>query len=264
MTATIPILMYHEVGPLETLTERYTVPDRMFRMQLQYLRDQGFRTLNLDQYLAESHATADQSHPGKAVVITFDDNNICHYRTTAPILREFDFQATFFVVSSFLDTRSDMLTSAQLVQMNKAGMRVESHSHTHRFLSDLSRIELREELATSRTILEDRLQTEIRFVSCPGGRYHRRVLDEALDLGYHGVCTSAPGLSLLGHGSPSQMLNRFLISATTSLETFAKIVRADKHYVQRAILGNRAKEAVKALLGSRRYDSLWQRFRRHV
>lgn len=255
--------MYHEVGQLETLTERYTVPTTMFRQQLQYLHDHGYQTISLEQY-HKSAMEGDTEAFDKAVVITFDDNNLCHYSVSTPILVEFNCRATFFIVSAFIDTQPDMLSAAQLVQMKKAGMSIESHSHTHRFLSDLNSKELSEELETSRRFLEGCLQAEVRFISCPGGRYNSSVLDAALDVGYLGVCTSAPGLNELVLGKPPKTLNRFLVSATTPLETFAKIVSRDKRFLGGQILRHRAKELAKKVLGNERYDRLWQRYRKEL
>jgi peptidoglycan/xylan/chitin deacetylase (PgdA/CDA1 family) len=256
----IPILMYHEVGSVETLTERYTVPTHRFREQLQYLRDHDYQTVSLGQLWQ----SATWARGDKKVIITFDDNNLCHHSISTPILVEFKFQATFFVVSSFIDTQKDMLSTAQLVQMKRAGMSIESHSHTHRFLSDLAPADLRGELEASRRMLEDRLQGEVRFVSCPGGRYHRNVLNMALEAGYWGVCTSAPGLNGFVRGQPPQTLDRFLVSATTPLETFAKIVSGDGAFVRSQVRRHRAKALVKGLLGNTTYDRLWRRFRRDM
>src|SRR5678816_659529 len=160
----IPILMYHEVGSREALTERYTVPTENFREQLRYLRDKGYRTLLLRQYY-DLMMAGDPGAGDKKVVITFDDNNLCHFSTSTPILIEFGFQATFFVVSGFVNMQSDMLTAEQLLEMQRAGMSIESHSHTHRFLSDLNDAEMHEELQNSRRILEDYVQKEVRFLS---------------------------------------------------------------------------------------------------
>lgn len=256
----IPILMYHEVGPAETVTERYTVPTHRFREQLEYLRDHDYQVVSLEQLRKPATSARDE----KKVIITFDDNNLCHHSVSTPILVEFEFRATFFVVSSFIDTRKDMLSTSQLVQMKRAGMSIESHSHTHRFLSDLNPADLRSELEMSRRILEDRLQNEVRFVSCPGGRYSRNVLDAALNAGYLGVCTSAPGPNDFVRGQPPQTLDRFLISATTPLETFAKIVSGDEGFMRGQVRRHRAKSLVKGLLGNATYDRLWRRFRREI
>ena len=259
----IPILMYHEVGPRETATERYTVPIERFREQLKYLHENGYRTISLEQYRKYALEQGSEASD-KTVIITFDDNNHCHYSISTPILTEFYFRATFFVVSSFIDSQPNMLTAAQLVDMKNAGMSIESHSHTHRFLSDLDDAELLEELETSRRLLEDYIQSEVRFVSCPGGRYSRRVLDSALTVGYFGVCTSAPGLNDLVRGQPPKKLNRFLVSATTRLDTFARIVNGEEAFVRGEILRHRTKSMVKGLLGNDLYYKLWRRYRKDL
>lgn len=261
--AGIPILMYHEVGPRETATERYTVSIESFREQLKFLHENGYRAISLGQYYKEVMAR-DAGVSDKTVIITFDDNNLCHYSISTSILIEFNFRATFFIVSSFIDTQPDMLTSAQLVEMKNAGMSIESHSHTHRFLSDLNDAELRGELEISRRILEDCIQSDVRFISCPGGRYSRRVLDTALDVGYFAVCTSVPGLNDLVKGQPPKTLNRFLVSATTQLDTFAKIVSSDEDFLRGEILRHRTKSMIKGLLGNDLYYKLWQRYRKDL
>jgi peptidoglycan/xylan/chitin deacetylase (PgdA/CDA1 family) len=227
------------------------------------LRDRGYRTLLLRQYY-DLVMAGDSSAGDKKVVITFDDNNLCHFSTSTPILIDFDFQATFFVVSGFVNKQSDMLTTEQLLEMQRAGMSIESHSHTHRFLSDLNDTEMHEELGNSRRILEDYVQKEVRFISCPGGRYSKKVLNSARVAGYYGVCTSAPGLNELADWKPARRLDRFLVSATTPLETFAKIVMGDVGYIGGQVFRDRAKSALKGLLGNRWYDKLWQRYRKDL
>jgi len=259
----VPILMYHEVGPPGALTERYTVSTESFREQMQYLRDHRFRTLSLREY-REAVIGGSPLAERNCVIITFDDNNVCHHSITTPILSEFGFRATFFIVSSFIDTAGDMLTSEQLLQIKHAGMSIESHSHTHRFLSELAPAELRTELESSRNLLEERIGQEVRFVSCPGGRYSREVLRTALDLGYWGVCTSVPGLSSETHGRPPTSFCRFLVSADTTMGAFAGMVSGEQGYVRREVLRYRAKAIGKRILGNEMYDRLWRRFRRDL
>jgi peptidoglycan/xylan/chitin deacetylase (PgdA/CDA1 family) len=260
---TIPILLYHEVEPRQSVVERYSVSSDAFREQMQYLLDQGYQTISLQQYRTMA-MQRDPEIGKKNVIISFDDNNLSHYSISTRILSEFNFQATFFVVSSFIDTQPDMLSTAQLLEMKKLGMSIESHSHTHRFLSDLDGPDLREELEVSRRVLEDRTQAPVRYLSCPGGCYSSRVLKSALDVGYLGVCTSGPGLNELRGEEPPQELGRFLVSATTSLDTFAKIVGAEEKFVRGQIRRDRVKSLFKGLLGNDLYYRLWLRFRKNL
>jgi peptidoglycan/xylan/chitin deacetylase (PgdA/CDA1 family) len=261
-TMGIPVLMYHEVGPRETLTERYTVPTDNFRAQLRYLRDNGYTTISLRDYLAQARVGVSAAR--MPVILTFDDNNLSHYLVSTPLLVEFGLTATFFIVSGFIDTRPEFLTSGQLREMERCGMSVESHSHTHRFLSELADEELRAELETSKRVLEEHLHHPIEFISCPGGRYSGRVLEFALAAGYHGVCTSAPGLNAPSGGDASRLIRRFLVSAGTPLETFARMVRGERRFVRRQIRRYRMKSAVKHVLGERLYHDIWQRWRRDL
>lgn len=257
----IPILMYHEVDSRDAVLERYTVSARRFREQMLYLRDHGYRTISLEDYRRQ----AASSEPiEKQIIVTFDDNHVSHFSICAPILSELNLRATFFVVSSFLDTAADLLTREHLREMKQGGLSIESHSHTHRFLDDLDAAELDEELATSRRALEDCIGSEVRYLSCPGGRYNRRVLDTAPAAGYYGVCTSVPGMNHTAGGRWPKALNRFLISATTSLETFAKIASGERNFVRREVLRDRAKTAAKGLLGNQLYHALWQRYRKEM
>lgn len=259
----IPILMYHEVDPRDTFAERYTVGARRFREQMSYLHDNGYRTISLEEYRRQAIERSSWPHD-KQVVITFDDNHLSHFSICTPMLAEFGFTATFFVVTSFLDTTADLLYREHLREMKRAGMSIESHSHTHRFLDDLNAADLDEELRAPRRVLEDCLGSEVRYMSCPGGRYNREVLDVAPSAGYYGVCTSVPGINQTAAGRWPKGLNRFLISATTPLQTFAKIASGERNYVRREVLRDRAKTAVKGLLGNHLYHTLWQRYRKEL
>jgi len=256
----IPILMYHEVDARDTFAERYTVAAAQFRAQIAYLHDHGYRSISLEDYRRQAAGAAGD----KQVIITFDDNHLSHCAIAMPILQEYRFQATFFVVSGFLDTAPDLLRREHLREMRRAGMAIESHSHTHRFLDDLDAAALNDELATSRRVLEDCIASEVRYISCPGGRYNRKVLQAASAAGYYGVCTSAPGLNPTAAGGWPKGLNRFLVSADTSLDTLAKIACGESSFVRRAVLADRMKSTVKGVLGNNLYHALWQRYRREL
>jgi len=254
--------MYHEVSPREAMAERYTVPMDNFREQLRYLRDNGYQTISLREYITnlECHG----SNEGKKIILSFDDNNLSHYVTAMPLLAEFGFSATFFIVSGFIDTQKDFMTSEQIREMERSGMSIESHSHTHRFLSDLRDSDLRNELETSKRVLEGLLNCPVEFISCPGGRYSKRVLETALDAGYRGVCTSAPGLNMAVGDQVSTTFQRFLVSSDTPIEMFIKIARGDCEFVRNQVRQHRLKTAAKRLLGNRLYHGLWQHLRRDM
>ena len=80
--------------------------------------------------------------------------------------------------------------------MQRQGMTLGSHSCSHRSLAGLPPAEVKSELAESRTRLERRLGSEVRFLAYPYGR--RRdvagpVVRAAERAGYELACTASPG-----------------------------------------------------------------------
>jgi peptidoglycan/xylan/chitin deacetylase (PgdA/CDA1 family) len=52
-----------------------------------------------------------------------------------PILKKYDFRATIFVITAYIDKLPGYLTSAQLKKLQHYGMDIESHTVNHKALS---------------------------------------------------------------------------------------------------------------------------------
>lgn len=255
----VPILMYHEIETAGRRPgERYTVRAEAFERQLAYLSEHGYKTVSLDEALATPRGEP------KRLVITFDDNHLSHHSIAVPLLKQYGYRATFFIVGSFVGQAGEWLDRRHLVEMRRDGMSIESHSHTHRFLDGLPLEELDSELKLSKQALEEHLGASINFVSCPGGRYAPEVANRAMVAGYRGVCTSAPGLYNRRGKDPVSVLGRFLISAATGMDTFSRIVSCDPRFVFTQRLRHGAKQAVKRIMGDALYDSLWRKYVRDL
>lgn len=95
----IPVLMYHRVWP--NLQDGLTVTPQALRAQWEYLRAEGYECLPMDRFLRMMRA--EEPAPKKAFVLTFDDgyhNNLEH---VLPLLREFDWEATIFIIAGTID-----------------------------------------------------------------------------------------------------------------------------------------------------------------
>jgi peptidoglycan/xylan/chitin deacetylase (PgdA/CDA1 family) len=250
----IPILMYHEVESRGVASKRYTITTDQFETQLGYLRDNRIQALVLDRQLDRQNIPSAPS-----AIITFDDSHLCHYTVSYPLLQQYRIRATFFVVTSFLDQDTSWLTRVQLKAMHAGGMAIQSHTHTHRFLDTLTYKDLHDELKTSKLVLEDCLGESISVLSCPGGRYNRRVIDVASEVGYHAVCTSVPGLaSMFQASNTAAILPRFLITTNTGIGEFRRMVSADPLYSWRKRGSYYAKYLAKRALGNDAYQRLWE------
>ncbi len=111
---------------------------------------------------------------------------------------------------------NELMTWDQVLEAQKSGMTIGSHTHTHRVLSTLSRAEQINEFKTSKTILESRLGTSIRSVAYPVGGYddcHVETGELAENCGYKLGFTFQTGFNSLDN------LSAFGMRRTSSEET---------------------------------------------
>lgn len=94
----VPILMYHEIGPREN--SPWCVPVETFRAQMDCLREQGYQTI-LPSDLA-AHLLRGKPLPAKPVVITFDDGYLSNLTEVEPILKDYGFRGIVYLITSLV------------------------------------------------------------------------------------------------------------------------------------------------------------------
>lgn len=205
----VSILAYH--GVEQTIPEKQTVcfAGREFRLnslrvkldsfrnQLQYLRRKGYRSVGLDEVL---HARESGDNAKKrTVAITFDDGFSDLHLPTRYILEEFGYTATVFLVAERItdEGRNGFLTWKQVREMKRAGFSFGAHTLTHPFLSSLDSEEAFHEISESKRIIEEKLQTEVRFFCYPFGDFNQQVVERVKRAGFKGavVTPTRPGVT---------------------------------------------------------------------
>jgi len=86
--------------------------------------------------------------PDKLIVLTFDDATASQYTVVAPLLKQFGFEATFFVCE-FPTKSADRLAYMnwqQIKALDKMGFEVANHTRTHVGVSKISKEQFIEEL----------------------------------------------------------------------------------------------------------------------
>ena len=126
--------MYHYISAPPADADIYrtdlSVPPDLFREHLTVLRDTGYTPIVLDDLYAALQTGA--SLPERPVLLTFDDGYVDNYTNAFPLLREFGFPGTFFIMTAGPDSGNpDYMTPAQIAEMAAAGMRMESHTRDH-------------------------------------------------------------------------------------------------------------------------------------
>ena len=246
----IVFLMYHELelaGRKLCQSEpgyvRYILRLESFRDQMSWIKNSGWRGLNV------SEAIRYPAEPG--VCITFDDGCETDLIAAAPVLREFGFNATFYLTAGFLGTPG-YLNADQVRELDAQGFQVGCHSMTHPYLSDLTEPELKREIADAKLQIEKILGHPIEHFSCPGGRYDQRTLQVARQAGFATVANSqlyanSPGTSLYE-------LGRIAILRDLTLEEFESTCRGRGLWKKR--LQHEARRSAQRVLGNRAYDHL--------
>lgn len=99
----IPVLTYHRVMTPEG-KNRYFPNDQWannldhFRADMQYLHDKGYTPITMDEFADWFDGTTCIDPQKKPVVITFDDGSAETYYNVMPVLKEFGFPATTFII----------------------------------------------------------------------------------------------------------------------------------------------------------------------
>jgi peptidoglycan/xylan/chitin deacetylase (PgdA/CDA1 family) len=162
-----PILLYHRVRPDEA-PSRYTISPDIFSDQMAYLADAGCQTIQPSQ-LREAMLNGLELPP-HPIIITFDDGNEDNYTHAFPIMQEYGFSGTAYMVANRLGAEG-YLSIPQLQEMIAAGWEIGSHSMTHADLTQVERSQWRIEVLDSRLKLERDLEVEVTSFAFPFGSF---------------------------------------------------------------------------------------------
>lgn len=177
----VPILLYHKVG---SDTDSLTVSTERFSKDMKYLSEKGYTTLSLEDIRRRLNNEA-APMPKNPVLITFDDGYLDNYTNAFPILQKYNLKASFYIITGMIGMEN-RVTTAQIREMDAAGMGIGSHTVTHRSLGELPVAEAAAELSDSKTMLEQMLGKKIDFIAYPCGSYHKDTLGLVNKSGYQG------------------------------------------------------------------------------
>ena len=246
----IVFLMYHELeiaGRKLSQSEpgyvRYILPLETFRRQMAWIKESGWRGLNVGD------AIRYPAEPG--VCITFDDGCETDLIAAAPMLREFGFNATFYLTAGFLGTPG-YLSANQVRELDAQGFQIGCHSMTHPYLSDLTEPELKREVVDAKLQIEAIVGHPIEHFSCPGGRYDQRTLQTARHAGFTTVANSK-FYANSSRTSPYE-LGRVAMLRDLTLEEFGLTCLGRGLWKKR--LQHRVRSGVQRVLGNHAYDHL--------
>jgi len=166
-------LMYHGirscVGTNHPYFETNTSPET-FTNHIRFLHQAGYVTVSLGDAVQGIRTGRNLQH---SVVITFDDGYRDFYTHAFPVLVEYGFKATMFVVSTLIQehrcSRDDreFLNWGEVREIHAAGMGIGSHTLTHPELHSIRPTQIEHEIRQSKQVIEDKLGAAVQSFAYP-------------------------------------------------------------------------------------------------
>lgn len=256
----LTILSYHEIADSqEALDAGTAVTPTNFVRQMDWLKNNGYRFVSLDEVLADRAGKTPL--PDKAVLLTFDDGYRSMYSRAFPVLKMFKAPAVIALIGSWLEPgdgmvhldgksvpRSSMLSWAEIEEMTRSGL-VEVASHTHSlhggilanpqgnqepavtarlYLPEQKRYEdesryrqrLLADLKQNSELLRKHTGKAPRAIVWPYGRYNSTATSVARQLGMPIGLTLEDGANTVD--TPLHGLRRILVASNMSLWDFTR------------------------------------------
>jgi peptidoglycan/xylan/chitin deacetylase (PgdA/CDA1 family) len=193
----VSIITYHHFS--EKCTNALCMPIEEFARQMAMLAKEGYRTVTMKEVLR--FVNYQQPLPRKTVAITIDDGYRSVYELAYPILERYNFKATIFIYTDFIDNSPNALSWEQLRELTKAGFEVEAHTITHADLTFKRKREsqaeylkrIRRELRIPRELIRKHVGQEAVWLAYPYGRWNELVISMAIEEGYRGGVTVTRG-----------------------------------------------------------------------
>lgn len=200
-----PVLMYHKVGAAvrEKADTFLNVSAHDFHRQMRVLAKLGYRVRPFAEIVEaiQTHTTL----PKQTCAITFDDGYSCVGEYAAPILAEFGFPSTVFVVSQAIGQTNawdgvtgrpvlPLMDENTLRKLQSNSWEIAGHTRTHPHLNALSDKDALEEIRGGREELEAQFGVPVMTFCYPFGHYNERTPKLVIEAGYRGACTTHSGM----------------------------------------------------------------------
>ena len=229
----IPILMYHSISQsANPKFKQFSVSPTLFAGHMAYLCQHGYTTLTVTQFI-QMRVQGKDRLPERPVILTFDDGFADFFTEALPVLKYYGFVATLYIATAFINGTSrwmqhegesthSMLTWDQLLEINKCGIEIGAHSHSHHQLDILPLSLARDEIVRCKRLLEDKLSQEVLSFAYQHG-YHSAAIQRLVrEAGYTSACAVKYEMST--ETTDAFALARLKVSADTSVDALAALL----------------------------------------
>jgi peptidoglycan/xylan/chitin deacetylase (PgdA/CDA1 family) len=199
----VSILTFHQIAPTPdkgTGFRSLSVAPDHFARQMTFLKALGYQGLSmtaLQPYLRGERV-------GKVVGITFDDGYLNNLTHALPVLQRLGFSSTCYVLSAMLGQTnswdrhnrvppSELMSAVQLQQWIVGGQEVGAHTRHHVRLTEVDTATAQDEIARSKTELEQLTGAPVSHFCYPYGVYTPEHVAMVAQAGFVSATTTQRG-----------------------------------------------------------------------
>jgi peptidoglycan/xylan/chitin deacetylase (PgdA/CDA1 family) len=213
------ILMYHYIRSgvdkaKDPIGYGLSVSPRNFEAQLAAYKQAGYASLTMADFAAGKGGPKD-------LVLTFDDGYEDFYTTAWPLLKQYGYTATIYVISGKIG--GDYMTWDQLRELKAAGIEVGAHTVNHIDLSKATEAVQHAEIFGSKATIDQKLGGGTVSFCYPSGKFNPMSKSLVKSAGYKTATTTHPGAD--SHSDDPYVLNRVRVNPDSTPEHLLGLLR---------------------------------------
>lgn len=182
----IPIITYHEIG--DNASPLFTSGDS-FRTHLEALAKAGYRTIDLAQL--NDLIVGSEPLPDDCIVLTFDDGYRSFLEQAYPLLKQYGFSATVYLISDYCGKdnqwsgqsasapKSPLMSFDEVRGVIGDTVKIGCHSRSHCLLTKADSFTLEQELVFSKHLIEQELGQCVDTFAYPYGVTNEHITELA-------------------------------------------------------------------------------------
>ncbi len=232
------ILLYHSIS--QERRYPFAVSPQEFAWQMDWLHRQGVCVQSLEEALRA------EGQGGKPrVVISFDDGYEDNFTNALPILNQYGYKATFFIVTAFVGRSNGWSSSSpefklmnweQLKTLAGQGHIIGGHTQRHVNLETADDTQARQELVESQRLLAEKLPQGFVPFAYPYGKYTQTTIELVTETGYSCALAAGGFWGNSMHTSRWELKREDIRQAISRRDFMARVrVAADPHYFKLGI-----------------------------
>jgi peptidoglycan/xylan/chitin deacetylase (PgdA/CDA1 family) len=194
------------------------------------LNEAGYSCVTCAELLRQIRTS---THRAKTIAITFDDGYLDNVTTAAPIMAEFGFAATIFIVSGLIGATAEwdaryggamaqLADRQQIRSLHEMGWEIGHHTITHAGLTRLSDDEINHEVLHGHRHLEASLGIPVDSFAYPFSMQDARVRERMIDTPFAEIY--AAGHEPVTRASPREAVPRVFVLRDQSVEDLHSMI----------------------------------------